>query len=76
MTSRDFINHVQQDNLLRDRLVEAIKAEWGNKGVSSSEPYLTNGAWRAVYAVLRELDAMAPLDQQRTSSSDQEPHDG
>ena len=44
------------DTETRADLVEAVKREWGGSGVDSREPYLTNGASRAVYAVLAELD--------------------
>jgi aspartate/methionine/tyrosine aminotransferase len=47
--------HNQSPVELQAALTEAVKREWGGSGVDSREPYITNGASRAVYAVLAEL---------------------
>lgn len=44
------------DRETRAALTEAVKHEWGSSGVDSREPYITNGASRAVFAVLAELE--------------------
>lgn len=62
MTNREFLRHVNTDPVLRDRLVNAVKREWGGRGIDHREPYITNGAIRAVYAMMAELDELAPED--------------
>lgn len=63
------------DRETREALTEAVKREWGGSGVDSSEPYLTNGASRAVFAVLAELErrgiSLAP-PRQRLSTNEED----
>lgn len=53
---RDLIQRAHEFDVQTGALTQAIKREWGGHGVASSEPYLTNGAWRAVVAVLNEME--------------------
>lgn len=47
------------DKRTMDRLTEAVTSEWGPGAIDNREPYRTNAASRAVFAVLQELERIA-----------------
>ena len=54
--------HNQTPAQLHHALTEAVVREWGGRAPDNCEPYITNGASRAVYAVLAELKRLGWSD--------------
>lgn len=61
-----FVVRALRSTASREVLVEAVKREWDGRGVDSAEPYITNGASRAVIAALNALELLA-LEEEASS---------